>query len=359
MENEAALNKEKIIKELNNKIEEKIDNNFIVKKIDEKILIKDSFSELWIDNTFCIFKAYNDILFLIYANIKSTIISYNLIDDKKINEIKNSHNYPITNFRHFFDKNNKRDLIITISGDNNNIKLWDFINFECLLNISEINKKGWLDSACFFDKDNNIYILTSNCNYNYPVERIKIFDLKGNKIKELNDSFDLTYFIDIYEDKKSNKNYIITGNKGYSKSYDYNDNKVYHKYIAENEKEEFHMSILIDNNEKITKMIESSCSGNIIVWNFHSRDLIKIININDEWLYSIGFLEKNILYLGCKNGEIKIIDINKGKIINNFKIHKEKVLTIKKINHPKYGECLISNDLYSVKLMIYKKINNN
>ena len=358
MENQTSIKKKKIIKIFNNKIEENTINNFFFEKTDEKILIEDSFSELWIDNSFYIFKAYNDILFFIYSNINNTIISYNLIDDRKQNEIKNAHSCPITNFRHFFDNKNERDLILTISGDNNNIKLWDFNKFECLLNICEINKNGWLDSACFFNKNNNIYIVTSNCNYDYPAEPIKIFDFKGNKIKELDDSFDLTYFIDIYEDIINNKSYIITGTKGYSKSYDYYNNKVYHKYIAKNEKEEFHMSIIFDNNEKITKMIESCCSGNVIVWNFHSKDIIKIIHVNDEWLYGIGFLEKNILYVGCKNGEIKIIDINKGKIINNFTIHNEKVLTIKKINHPKYGDCLISNDLSCIKLLIYKKINN-
>ena len=115
------------------------------------------------------------------------------------------------------------------------------------------------------------------------------------------------------------------------------------------------MSIIIDDTEEIIKMIESSCVGNVIVWNFHSGDLIKIININDEWLYGIGIIEKNILYVGCKNGEIILIDVNIGKIINNFKIHKEKVLTIKKINHPKYGKCLISKDLSCIKLMIYNK----
>ena len=63
-------------------------------------------------------------------------------------------------FWHIYDKNNKRDLIMTISASNNNIKIWNLNNFECLLNLSSINEEGLLQSACFFnkDKDNNIYI---------------------------------------------------------------------------------------------------------------------------------------------------------------------------------------------------------
>ena len=301
MGNKTNIMKKKIIQKQNNKTK-KNEKIFITNYINKnmKILVQDSFARLWLDNSFCVFNSINNILFLIYANSKNSIISYNLIDEKKLNEIKKAHRSSITNFRHFYDKNFIRDLIITISGDNNNIKLWDFNKFECLININEINKSGWLNSACFFSKDDNIYIITSNCNSNYPVESIKIFDFKGNKIKELDDSLEFTYFIDIYEDKIKNKSYIITGNKGYSKSYDYDDNKVYHKYVDKNDNKKCHMSIIIDDTEEITKMIESSCVGNVIVWNFHSGDLIKIININDEWLYGIGIIEKNILYVGCK-----------------------------------------------------------
>ena len=41
--------------------------------------------------------------------------------------------------------------------------------------------------------------------------------------------------------------------------------------------------------------------------------------------------------------------------IQNLKGHKDKVLTIKKINHPIYRECLISQSLTKIKLWrIYK-----
>ena len=350
--------KEKIVEknEDNGDLNEDLnDTNLNIEIKNEKILVNDSFSGLWLDNSFCVFKSFNNILYLIYADKKNSIISYNLIDEKKINEIKKAHRASITNFRHFFDKNSKRDFIMTISAHNNNIKIWNFSNFERLLSINSINKKGWLNSACFLNKDNNIFLVTSNCNREKPVEPIKIFDLKGNKIKELDDSLEFTYFIDIYEDKIKNKNYIIAGNKGLSKSYDYDDNKVYHKYIYEDLEDSYHMSILIDNSEEIIKMIESSCSGRIFVWNFHSGELIKIIDAGDRWLFSIGFIENNILYVACKNGKIEIIDVSKGKRIIDFQIHEDKVLTIKKISHPNYGECLISKDLSNIKLLMYEK----
>ena len=133
MGNKTNIMKKKIIQKQNNKTNKNKKNfntNYINKNM--KILVQDSFARLWLDNSFCVFNSINNILFLIYANEKNSIISYNLIDEKKLNEIKCAHSSSITNFRHFYDKNFKRDLIITISGNNNNIKLWDFNNFECL-----------------------------------------------------------------------------------------------------------------------------------------------------------------------------------------------------------------------------------
>ena len=47
------------------------------------------------DNTFLIFKSINDILYLIYINKESSFISFNLINNKIINEIKKPHNNDI------------------------------------------------------------------------------------------------------------------------------------------------------------------------------------------------------------------------------------------------------------------------
>ena len=116
-----------------------------------------------------------------------------------------------------------------------------------------------------------------------------------------------------------------------------------------------HMSAFIYDEKENTKMIESSGVGNIKIWNFHSGKLIKIIPINKGWLYSIGLWAKNYIFVGCKNGEINLIDINKGIIINSLESHREIVLTVKKIYHPKFGECLVSQDLECIKLWINKK----
>ena len=95
------------------------------------------------------FKSIYDIFYLIYTSKNNSIIFYNLLDDKKIDEIKNTHKQYITNYRHYLDNYNKRDLIMSLSLDDNNLKLWNVNNYECLLNIENVNKNGGLLSACF------------------------------------------------------------------------------------------------------------------------------------------------------------------------------------------------------------------
>ena len=109
---------------------------------------------------------------------------------------------------------------MSIICDENNIKLWNVKNWELILNLKNVNNKGTLFSGCFLNKN---YIVSSNLNWDGNLEPIKIFDYNGKKIKEINDSKDITFFIDSFYDKNLNKNYIITSNINYIKSYDYNN----------------------------------------------------------------------------------------------------------------------------------------
>jgi len=148
---------------------------------------------------------------------------------KKINEIKSPHNDYISYFRHYLDKINKRHLVKIISCYENHLKIWNINNWDILVNLKRTNNTGYLNSACFLNEMNHIYIITSNFNYSLA-EQIKVFNFNENKIKEINNSNEPTYFIDNYNDNKLSINYIFAGNNGYFKSYNYNENKIYHKY---------------------------------------------------------------------------------------------------------------------------------
>ena len=362
-------NEEKTINNKRKKIKEN-NNNQIIEESKNLVnpetikyfydLTKDSQSYYSFDNTFCVFKSINNIYYLIYSN-KNIIISYNIIDNKKMHTIKGSNkvNEYITNFRHYLDINNKRDLLISISAWGNNIKLWDVNNWECLCDIKKINLNGYLYSACFLNDKNNIYIITINYKKNYYdySEPIKVYDLYGNRITEINNSKQNAFSIESYYDNNTNKNYIITGNKSCVKSYEFNGNKLYYTYSKNgNNKNEIHYCIKIYNKDKKLKLIESSTYGYIRIWDFHSGKLIKKIIINKgKKLFGICLWDDNHIFVGSENHIIKLIDIKSGKI-KDLIGHENYVLTIKKFIHPKYGECLISQGYSNDQIKLFTSI---
>ena len=305
-----------------------------------KDLIYDSYTNERLDNTFIVFKSVDDIFYLIYTNLDNSIIAYNLIDNKKTIEIKNSNYWSyITNLRHYFDSINKRDLLISISYDNN-LKLWNINNWECLIKISYINRVGYLYSACFLNENNHIYIVTSNYCLDNNSEKIKVFDLQGNKIKEINNSYnDNTYFIDSYYDYKSSNNFIITANKDYVASYDYNNNTLYNNYKEKDNKD--HNSIIINDRNEIIELIESSEDGYIRIWDFHLGILLKKYKVGSS-LYGLCLWNNDFLFIGAKDKTIKLLDLQKGKVVKCLSDENSSVIALKKIIHPEFGECLIS-----------------
>ena len=166
--------KEKI-KIFTNKIEKSNDfhNNFIIDKPKDNAnniilnpnkinylgeITEDSYAYTALDNTLIFFKSIQDILFLIYSNKEKSIITYDIINNKKIKEIKKAHDKYITNFRHYLNIINQIDLILSISKDDNNIKIWNFDGWNLLSEIKNIYNRGFLDSACFLNDNNQIYL---------------------------------------------------------------------------------------------------------------------------------------------------------------------------------------------------------
>jgi len=130
--------------------EDSITNNFYI--------TKDSYNHWCLDNSFIVFKSIYNILYIVYATENKSIINYNLLENKKVCEIKKSHLYYINIFKYCFDKENKRDVIMSVSCEDRNIKLWDINKCECIINLVNFNQNGLIFSACFLKEEKINYI---------------------------------------------------------------------------------------------------------------------------------------------------------------------------------------------------------
>ena len=289
----------------------------------------DSFGYTDLDNSFITFKAANNISYLIYLNINKAIIFYDLNRQKISKQTENSHNKFITNFRHYLDEINKVELNMSISSEDNNIKISNlYINF----------------------------IISNNRYKQGNFESIKIFVFNGYIVKEINNSKEQTYFIDIYYNNILPKIFIISGNVVYIKSYDYYKNDVYHKYIDFESNSAFywHFSIIVTNNNGKIKIIETFFDESVRIWNFHTYQQLNKIKINDEGLRGICLWNNDYLFIGYDDRTIKLIEIKNWLVIKSLTGHANEVITVKKIIHPHFGECLNSQNGRESKIKIWK-----
>ena len=141
---------------------------------------------------------------------------------------------------------------------------------------------------------------------------------------------------------------------------DYEKNELNKKYYDKDDGE--HYTFIFYNNDKDVNLIESSIRGIVSIWNFYSGQLTNKIKLANEIILkilSVCLWDNNYLFAGCNNGCIKLIDIKNGNVVKNLEGDNNIVLTIKKISHPKCGECIISKGFKEdqIKLWILKNKN--
>ena len=351
-------------------------------------------------NTFCTFKSIDNIFYLVYTK-KEYMVFYNLIDEKKVTDIKTGHDYLIE-LKYLFDEINKRDLLISLS-EYSYVKLWNINNLECLFDIKTQmyirfnnidERKNYLGIIKLSNKNFNIIVFND-----YDNEGIKIFDINGNilnknyrkDLKEINNNFNIDnlIFIDTYYDKKICKCFIFIYdylNKLYS--FDYEKKELYQKYGEMGYSKGYNQIIINDDDENLIKIIYAISYGSIGIFNLHSGKLIykinfKIIPIPNkidnhyEYIYSLSYWNNNyislsygkVMKLGVKKGlqgaryhvdkryhSIKVINIKEGKMKQVLNMtEKDRAIYSKKIVHPKYGDCLVTQDDYGeIKLIQIK-----
>ena len=314
-------------------------------------IINDSYVKAPLNETFIAFNTINNLQYLVYSSKSSIITCYDLINFHEIKE-EYMQNCRYVNFKHYLDNNNKRDLVISIFCVSDNIKLWDVKNWECILNLKNINNSPDLGCACFINDNNVNYIITSCRNNKNESRPIKVFDFNGNKIKEINESKEAALYIDSYKDNISFNSYIISSNLNNLKSYDFKMNKVYHIYSDTNKDEYYCYTTIINNNE--VNLIASCYDGNIRIFDFHSGILLNKINNNSHsLLFEICPWKNDYLFVGYGDNTIKLIDINNKIIVTSLSGHNNAVVNIKRINHPKYGECILSQGRNYDKIILW------
>ena len=276
------------------------------------------------------------------------IINNNIqINDNDINLKENNHNHKpnMNDEKENSIKNNLDEE--NVNNVNENLIINEEENSEDKILENDINTNSKENNN---DNDNSNHSINENENSNDE----EINNITHNKKPPI----DHIYYIDSYFDKNARTTYIISCCSECVKSFNYNLNTLYHIY-QENVKEKFiHGNVIIDDsaqNNNLVKLIETCNDGYVRIWDFHLGDLLNKIKICDEGIKSICLWDENNIFVGCDDTTIKMVNINNNEITHILYGHKQRVCCLKKIEHEKYGKCLISKGWGGDFIKLWKK----
>jgi len=317
-----------------------------------KTLTDSSYIKFSIDNAFDAFTSLSGEILLIYATKFKSIECFDIIKQKYKKTILNAHNSMILIIRYYCPKHLNKEIILSSSNNPDYcVKIWDMENWSCIFNLNKIYEKGNMLSVClhFDEYQKESYIFTSN-----DSGFIKIWGMDGQFIKNINKTENNeTYFLDTYYDETELKYFLISGEMKCVKSFELNTHQLFRTYIDNNSFAE-HLSAFVYKNMGVVELVECEFYGYIRIWNFHSGNLIKKIEICRRIpLVSMCLWNKNYLLVSCVDYTIKLVDFKNYAFIKSFKGHNNEVCTLKKIIHPMYGECLISQGLFNEQIKMW------
>lgn len=301
-----------------------------------------------IDSVFAVFIAVDGNTYLATGDSNSP---YNIeVINLKTKAIKllSGHTQHIYIVRHFLQRKTSIDYLISTSSEKN-CKIWNLQTYTCYLTLSSCHSGLYLYSALllFDDHNNQNYIVTSS-----PNEFMKLWDFStGKLIREIGNSNDYTYFINSWYSNK--EIYIVNANSVNVKLYNIKEPKgVYRVFQAQ--PNTWHMSAFVEKIGSIDMLFESDGNGYIRIWKIESKILYKTIIIPQSNLRGICFWNETYIIAASSTKNAVIIDITKDVVVGNLTGHTNVLCSVMKINHPLYGESLITAAIDSkVKLWIH------
>jgi hypothetical protein len=320
-----------------------------------------------LNDIFEVFTSLKDkTLYLVSPNKNNFNLDLITLIDNKLKISLKGHLKKVTNVRYFLNNFTNEDYLIS-ADESGIVNLWDISNnyskkysidtnyndiiYSCLLVFT--NNENFENS----NNDNKGYIITSTYGISDENEKssTKIYSMENNG--EFMNYFSNTnnnsiYYLLSWFNKKNNKYYIIQ----FSHMKIFINNLLEDELYAELTQEQklsHYSGFIYEIDENKCYLFSSSKNGFINVWNLYKKNLVHNINVNGSILCHIIQWDDKYAIVADYNGKsFKIIDIQSYYIVKDINGgHNKEVKTIKKINHPIYGDSLLSagND-YTIKL---------
>lgn len=293
-------------------------------------------------------KNKNNELNLILPSDNYSIKIIRLKDNKLIKNLQ-GHTGKITLIRHFYNNIKQEDYFIS-SGKPSEIKVWDLsYNYNLLFSLKinySINTLIY-SSILFFSENKGSFLITSS-NENSQEDYTKIYDFNTQKLisnLEFTNVNEIFYLL-LWND--GNNDYLIESSIGRVFMHNLETKELFHILNSPNKSSQNSMC-LIKNHENNDRdlLCVSTVHGAIYFWDLGTYTLKFSINYKSCYFYHIINWNENYLIVAEKlNSSIIIMDLMQKRVITVIKNKNDSyMISLKKINHPLYGQCLLSSDL--------------
>ena len=295
------------------------------------------------------------------------IAIYNILLNKKTNEIFNAHDHWINNIKHYYYSSSKKHFLLSSSSYYSNyrkceIKLWNIssknITNELRIDVNNNNDNYYsCNCCCLLFNNEDYFIFSGGSKSKQSGNCTKIFDRGGNFQSSINKSeLEQVNYIETAYIK--NKPYVLLSGNYHVESYDYNNSSL-KKYKAKDKDNKTYSSIinLFTKNNK-TYLLCGYSDGSVTVFDFDSSEdnnYFYSIKLGNTSISSLCSLNENFFLVG-DNKEIKLIDFDNRDPKKSFKdLGDNYIQGIEKIKIPEKGEIIIS---YGGNTITLCKLNN-
>ena len=332
---------EKRKKEIEDKLNHKFTKN--PQNLKYKMDINSTNDSFGRNDIFEVFISVRDLKgYLISKNNNYNLDIYRLEDNTLIKSIKHHTNH-ITIVRYFLDSNTNREYLLT-TDENKMVPLWNIENdFKILYEIKPGYSGKLYSSLLVFGINGKNYLLTSSTGSS---DYTKKYDFESGKfianINNTNNNY--TYYLLYWFNKKNNEHYIIECCENKTSIHNLIKDEIYAELKATNEHR--HFSGFIYNKNDIDYLCNGCGNGYIHIWDLFNKNLNASIYDNQgSYLHHIiQWDDKYAIIADVSNYSFKIFNYDEKKYVCNIGgKHSNYVIGVKKINHPIYGESLLSS----------------
>ena len=317
----------------------------------------DIFNENFYNNRACIFNCFkDDNIYIVYGVTSLNLECYDFIQEKKYIIIKNIHTKSFESCRHFFDKTNSRDLIITSSFDSH-VKVINFMkeNSDIIIDLFfPSNFRLIINTAYFIN--NKIIVPFSNKENGI----IELYNMNSELTGNIEDA-GFILGLSTYYWKDIKKYFIIIANLEGVLAYNESDLTLYKKFIPSSESyiiDGFCETIIIEKNNNIILISPCFYKNYIFFWDFINGCLMNKMEL-DSGISDICLWDNEHIFASYNefiSPKFILINTKYSKVIKKYKdnVHNEhRICGIKTIRHKTKGNYIIASTMNG-ELNLYK-----